>query len=151
MRMSINDKHRVKLHFGLKFHKSQSSFVVCLILLFYMKLVLTIPQGNWYCNIIFETKLTVIPKTTLALEIAGISRNFETSLKDSRVDFHTQIPRITSSSKSDQIFFHSKYQDARFAFTNYDSLDIHLKIRDANPFLKSGYIECNQEYPEILH
>ena len=66
-------------------------------LLCYLKLILTIPQGNWYNNIIFETKPTVNPKTTLALEIAEISRNYETSVKEYRIDFNAQIQRITSS------------------------------------------------------
>ena len=131
--MSINDKHEMKLHLGLKFHKNPSSFVVSLRIPFYMKLVLTIPQGNWYYNIIFETKLIVNPKDILVLEFAGISRNFGTSLNGSRTDFREQIPRITSSFKSKPLFFHSKYQNARFVFTHYDSLEIHLKTLDTLP------------------
>lgn len=105
----------MKLHLGLKFHKNPSYFVACPSLSFYIKLVITIPQGYWYCNIISETKSTVIPKAILALEIDGIS------FKGSRIDFQAQIPCIASSSRLDQIFFHSKYQDAWFVFTHYDS------------------------------
>ena len=121
MRISIHDNHQMKLHLGLKFHKNPSYFVVCPGLSFYIKLVITIPQGYWYCNIISETKPTVIPKVILAFEIDGISRNFGISFKGSRIDFQAQIPCIASSSRLDQIFFYSKYQGAWFVFTHYDS------------------------------